>query len=324
VASSIAESRLTGKYGLDHSVAIIYRTNIQSRAFEEACVQKNLPYVIFGSATSFYKRLEIKDCLAFLRWMYNGRDRSAMLRAMTSPKRGIGERAIEEFDRYCGEVEGYYESNLPAEPLPTPFDVLLSLSVGPTSTSLAPGSPSPVGTISTRPAKIFNEFSHQIRSLYEKAQSQSLEEVLDAFIGDFKFLEHVEKISKSRSEIEERKASVTELQIATQRYTKLGPCLSTRKTTNEMGDEFAESALGTFLDDVALVTDMSEKSADERFVVNLMTVHASKGMEFDTVFVVGNEDGTFPTYQVRLQISLHFYRCLCLANFESINDYFVY
>jgi DNA helicase-2/ATP-dependent DNA helicase PcrA len=287
----------SGTYGPDNSVAFIYRTNAQSRALEEACVLHNLPYVIFGSATSFYKRPEIKDCLSFLRWMYNGRDRSSMLRAMKTPSRGLGDVAVREFDDYCTRIDEYFEVNHAGSPQPTPFDVLLLFS---SQKPLSEGFPLPSESLSTRPLKLLTAFSVQMRFIRDMAYTSSVERVLALIIETLELIPHFDKISKSKAEFEERQANVRELRKASERYTKSGACLSNDGVIAENIDEFTQSPLGTFLDDVSLVTEMAdaaERSGEERFVASLMTIHASKGMEFDSVFVVGNEDGTFPTSQ---------------------------
>lgn len=276
VVESIKKSLNTGKYDSDHSVAIIYRTNAQSRALEEACVKNNLPYVIFGSATSFYKRQEIKDTLCFLRWLHNGRDRTSMLRAMTTPKRGIGEAAIAEFESYCSVVEDYFDETYPGRTKPSSLDVLLSLSDHPETKTLGEFPPSPVGYISSRPLKLFKEFSSQMRLIRTRALKEPLQNVLSTIIDEFELIKHFDKISKSNSEYEERKANVNELQQAAQRYTAGGPCLRTSGSLEN--EEFIESPLGSFLDDVSLVTDLADRSSGERFVANFMTIHASKGM----------------------------------------------
>jgi DNA helicase II / ATP-dependent DNA helicase PcrA len=277
----------SGTYGPKHSVAFIYRTNAQSRALEEACVQQNLPYLIFGSATSFYKRQEIKDCLCFFRWLYNGHDRSAMLRVFKTPARGIGDVALREFDDYCGRVNAYFDEFYPEKPKFSPFDIFLAFSNGEGGT-VAEDIPPPSLAMSTRPLKVMTQFSAQFRRIRDLAYKEPVEKVLSSIVNDLELLPYLDKISKSKAEFEERKANVQELRNAAERYTKGGPCLDREIATFQGDEDFTQSPLGTFLDDVALVTDMA----------SLMTIHASKGMEFDTVFVVGNEEGTFPTSQV--------------------------
>ena len=306
VIQTIKENLQSGKYDDNHQVALIYRTNAQSRVLEEACVQGNVPYVQFGSATSFYKRQEIKDTLCFLRWLHNGSDRGSMLRAFKTPAKGLGDKAIQEFDEYCSLVAGFVGQSSPGTERPTPLDILLSFSSEDQSV-LAPDAPQPSDTISTRPMKLFTLFSRQMRQLREKAYDEPLESVVAYLVEDFRLLPHLDKMSKTTSEFEERKANVRELQRATQRYNASGPCMprNTISGIQSGGDDAAlETPLGNYLDDVALVTDMADQareSDDKRFKVCLMTIHASKGMEFDTVFVVGNEDGTFPTSQALME-----------------------
>lgn len=285
------EALAAGNYSSDHSVAFIYRTNAQSRALEEACVRGNLPYVIFGSATSFYKRQEIQDCLCFLRFVYNGRDRISMLRAMSTPKRGIGDAAIAEFDEYCSLFESFSAQAFPDRPYPTPLDALLSL----TDNRSHPDPNLLNECFSTRPLKLFRQFSGQIRALYDQACSLPLDKALKLVIDGFDIMSHLDKLSKSTAEFEERKRNVDELKQATVKYASRGPCL--RDSPLEVEGEVCP--LGAFLDDVALITELADSSVEERFVVNMMTIHASKGTEFDTVFVVGAEDGTLPIKRVR-------------------------
>ena len=292
----------TGTVNPDDTVALIYRTNAQSRHLEEACVRKGLNYVIRGAAGGFYKRAEIKDCLCFLRWLYNGHDQSAMLRAMKTPTKGIGDVAVKEFQEYCTEVDSFYQEVYPSEKRPTPLEILISLADGdPSSPSiLAQGSPEATTFITKRALNKFLPFSRQMRAIREKAYEMPVDFLLFYIIEELDLVSHFDSISKSKAEFEERQQNVQELRQATKRYTKNGSAL---KHSSSLGpaDFDNDSALSNFLDDVALVTDIKgdaePTSGEKRLVVNLMTVHGSKGMEFDAVFVVGNEDGTFPSNQ---------------------------
>jgi hypothetical protein len=138
-----------------------------------------------------------------------------------------------------------------------------------------------------------------MRDLRNLAFQVPVETILRTVIERMELIQHLDRISKSSSEFEERKQNVEELQKATRRYTAQGSSLVPLPAIAASSDDVdtVESPLCSFLDDVALVTDLAERSAEERFVVNLMTIHASKGKEFDTVFVVGNEDRTFPSAQ---------------------------
>jgi hypothetical protein len=296
----------SGDFTPDSTVAIIYRTNAQSRAIEEACVQSNMPYVVRGSSGSFYKRAEIQDCLCFLRLLHNGRDEAAMTRAIKTPSRGIGDVAYQEFCKYCSHVDDFYVSNYPDTPRPTPFDVLLSLTdehhINDPS-GLVNDAPSPSETMSKRALNRFLPFSTQMHLIRSKARKVTVAGLLSSIITTLDLRSHIDSISKSSSEFSDRWSNVIELRQAAQRYNGGGASMSTgiaNDSDAEAPMEFAESLLGNFLDDVALVTDMADDAArddsvEKRLVANLMTIHASKGMEFDGVFLVGNEDGTLPT-----------------------------
>jgi len=291
VVKSIQKKLDSGEYTPETSTAVLYRTNAQSRLLEEACVNNNLPYVILGKATSFYKRREIKDCLCFLRWLYNGRDKGSMIRAFQTPSRGLGDKAIEQFDQYCSSVE-QAEPNI-GMPKLTALDVLLSF-----TSPEEDWMPTRKDAIATRPLKLFTEFAEQMHSLRDMAYAEPVETTLAHVIDGFGLISHLDKTSDSKAEFEERQRNVQELQQATRKYTKDGPCLQAGPS------EAGKSPLGEFLDDVALVTETANEADEEdgkpknkRFVVSLMTIHASKGMEFDGVFVVGNEDKNFPSSQ---------------------------
>jgi ATP-dependent exoDNAse (exonuclease V) beta subunit len=298
VVDTILEMVSSDKISPDDSVAIIYRTNAQSRHLEEACVQKNLPYVIRGAAGGFYKRHEIKDCLCFLRWLYNGRDQSSLLRAMKTPSRGIGEKAVSDFTEYCADVDLFYQENFPNQSRPTPLDILISFTdlESKSPSILAEGAPEASVAISKRALNNFLPFSRQMREIRAKSYQLPVDALLSFIIDSLDLVSHFDSISKSKAEFEERRENVQELRQATKRYSKDGS--AQQRPSSVLKDEFQnESALGNLLDDVALVTDLASEtdSGDSRLVVNLMTIHASKGTEFEAVFVVGNEDGTFPT-----------------------------
>jgi superfamily I DNA/RNA helicase len=225
-----------------------------------------------------------------------------MIRAMGTPKRGIGETAMREFDQYCALVDQLWDDHSPEAIKPTPLEVLYHLS-GDDSWCSVQGAqfPPPSVSLSTRPLKLLTTFSMKMVGFRRLATEASVEQVLSTIVNDMELIPHLDKISKSKTEFEERQANVQELQQASRRYTDAGACLLPQedKTMGENG--LTLSPLGNFLDDVALVTEMAdsaERSTEVRLVASLMTIHASKGMEFDTVFFVGIEDGTLPTMQV--------------------------
>ena len=272
--------------------------NAQSRALEEECVAQNLRYLVRGSAGTFYSRQEVKDCLCFLKCIYNSRDRSAMIRAFKTPSRGIGDVAMKEFFHYCDEIDRILANNHPDEPRTNPLQVLISL----VDESLAEEKifPPAGDFMSTRALNRFLPFASQMKSIHAKSASETVSALLSSIIDDLDLRAHFDNISKTTEEFQDRMSNVMELLNAAERYDEAGPSTSASLDEAEAG---GESPLGLFFDDVALLTETendsdesaSSSSGDKRAIANLMTIHASKGMEFDAVFLVGNEEGTFPT-----------------------------
>jgi len=281
VVSTINSMVESGDLTPASTVALIYRTNAQSRLLEEACVEQNLRYVVRGSSGTFYKRAEIQDCMSFLKIMYNARDRSAWARAVKAPSRGIGDASLDEFFSYCDVVAATYRETQGNEKNPpTPLDVLMSLVPrGDGGANDMIGIP-PNNCMSTRSLNRFIPFALSIKSLKDKAHEQNVSELLMSLIEDLNLRSHFDAISKTREEFEDRVGNVMELVRAANRYDDHGPCLV-------ISEEELESPLGNFLDDVALIADIApDDEADDsngRIIANLMTIHSSKGMEFDAV-----------------------------------------
>ena len=298
VVKSILSMVDEGELPPDSSIAIIYRTNAQSRALEEECVARNLRYLVRGSAGTFYSRQEVKDCLCFLKCLYNSRDRSAMIRAVKTPSRGIGDVAMKEFFAYCDGIDNFLANNYPDDPRTNPLQVLISLA---DETFAQQKKFPPAGDfMSTRALNRFLPFASQMKSIYTKSASETVSALLSSIIDDLDLRAHFDNISKTSEEFSDRMSNVMELLNAAERYDDAGPSVP-----QELDEAGGESPLGLFLDDVALLTETesdadesaSSPSGDKRAVANLMTIHASKGMEFDAVFLVGNEEGTFPTHR---------------------------
>ena len=164
---------------------------------------------------------------------------------------------------------------------PTPLDVLMSLVPrGDGEISDLGALVPPNSCMSTRSMNRFIPFALSMKSLKEKAHEQHVSEFLMSLIEDLNLRSHFDTISKTREEYEDRVGNVMELVRAANRYDDDGPCLA-------INEEDLESPLGNFLDDVALIADIAPvDEADDsngRIVANLMTIHSSKGMEFDAV-----------------------------------------
>lgn len=272
-----------GDLSQSSTVALVYRTNAQSRLLEEACVEYNLRYVIRGSSGAFYRRQEVQDCMAYLRLFYNPRDRNAWARCIKAPTKGIGPASLKEFFSYYDAIKEHYMEEGRTSP-PSPMDALMSLVEGNTNST-----PDPSQFMSTRSINRFVPFASDMRALIAKGFLEDTSTFLLSIVDDLKLNSHFDAISSTKDEYEDRLANVMELAKASERYKDDGPCLT---------DDGLNTPLASFIDDVALISELEpdkESESDGRLTANLMTIHASKGLEFDAVFLVGNEDGTIPT-----------------------------
>jgi DNA helicase-2/ATP-dependent DNA helicase PcrA len=266
-AAFVAEEikRLKSEEKLAHQqMAVMYRTNAQSRPVEEALIRRSIPYRLVGG-TRFYERREVKDLLAYLRLVQNPFDSVALMRVINVPQRGIGGRTLSELNRWSRE------RNIP------PYAALqLVADSERDSPDASTGSARAVEVahpFQKRTAGALLRFLGLLNELIEKAKKESLSDLLDAIIDRTDYKPHI----LSDDDGEERWENVQELRAVTIQYDQLKP----------------EHALGSFLEDVALITDIDsyDEKADS---VTLITLHAAKGLEFPVVFIIGMEEGVLP------------------------------
>jgi DNA helicase-2/ATP-dependent DNA helicase PcrA len=219
-------------------IAILYRTNAQSRSIEESMLKANLPYKIIGSFY-FYNRKEIKDLLCYLRLINNPKDDISLTRVINVPKRGIGNITI-------GNITEKAEQN--------------NISM--------------FEAINSGKELIFKQI---IEELQKNCQNLSLTEMVD---------EVLEK-SGIKAELTNEKTLENEIRLENLEEFK--------SITKSYEEEFGEISLDDFLNEISLVSDVTEH-IDGANKISLMTVHAVKGLEFDYVFVIGMEEGIFPHY----------------------------
>ena len=227
-------------------MAILYRTNAQSRGFEEALVRERIPYKIVGGL-KFYDRMEVKDVLAYLRILNNTDDNVSLARIINRPKRGIGDTSLSDLLDYADA------NRLSLYEVITNIDDFEDLNL--------------------RARKNIKDFGSILKILKDRAENLSIgklfEEVLyeSGYVNDLKNQNTIE--AKTRLEnIEELHSNIMEY--------------------DREGVELAE-----YLNTLSLLSDVDKTSEDTG--VNLMTLHAAKGLEFGTVFLVGLEEGLFPT-----------------------------
>jgi len=230
------------------TAAIFYRTNSQSRTVEEALRRDGVPYVMVGGVR-FYDRLEIKDALSWMRVLVNPRDMMALERAVTAPRRGIGEKTLEAYRKLA---LSHFDGNL--------IDAMCA----------QPPSEVRGGGKVTAMGEIFRKWQWAI------GEEVPLEEICERVIVDSGMEEAYEK--EGTDEAEERLNNLRELVSACAAYRERIP----------------EGGLAGFLEEVALVTDSDGKQLEGDKACVLMTLHTSKGLEFDEVCISGCEEGLFP------------------------------
>ena len=236
ISSKIKELNNSGVNYED--IAILYRTNAQSRLIEEEMLKNNIPYRVIGSFY-FYNRKEIKDLLCYLRLINNPHDDISLTRVINVPKRGIGTKTMDNLDAKSNE---------------------LGISL--------------FDAISDGKELVFKNL---ILKMQEECENLSLTEMVDLVLNESGMKQ--ELVNEKTLESEIRLENLEEFKSITKNYE----------------EEFGVISLSDFLNEISLVSDMSEHQ-ESKNKVSLMTVHAVKGLEFDYVFVTGMEEGIFPHY----------------------------
>lgn len=255
VANKIARMRLE-----NHSVysdfAILYRTNAQSRIFEDSLRKKNIPYRIYGGK-SFYQRKEIKDVIAYFRLIVNSSDEEAFRRIINYPARGIGDVTVGK----VSSAATLHQISL-WKVLSSPIEYNLNINTG-----------------TQKKLKGFYDLIREFIDMNESLNAFELAQVVLKRTG----ISH-EAYQDLTPEGMSRAQNIQELLNAIDEF------VSTRQ---EQGDE--EISLVNFLSEVSLLTDQDTDKDEEAEKVTLMTVHSAKGLEFNHVFVVGMEEDLFPS-----------------------------
>ncbi|MFZ4671273.1 MAG: ATP-dependent helicase [Flavobacterium sp.] len=254
VAAEIFEQKMRNQM-LNGQFAILYRTNAQSRAMEDALRKRDIPYRIYGGL-SFYQRKEIKDVLCYLRLVINPKDEEALVRVINYPARGIGDTTIEKLTI----AANHYKRSL--------FEVMENIDK--IDLKLNSGTKQKI-----------EDFVTLIKSF------QVVNEQQDAFV----LTEHV---AKKTGLVQELKKDATPEGIARIENieTLMGGIKDFIEGQREI--DGARGALSEFLEDVALATDLDKDTGDDDRVA-LMTIHLAKGLEFPYVFIVGLEEDLFPS-----------------------------
>jgi len=262
-----ADERDEARYVLDRltalgpargGAAVFYRTNAQSRAIEEALVHAGMPYVIVGG-TRFYERREIKDLIAYLRFVHNPDDDVSLARVVNVPPRGIGKVT---WDRMRAMAEAGRES------------IWSVLSRGAASIGMGP-----------QAGKRVDQFASAAAAWLEMRGATEVTPLLNRILEDTGYISYLENLpgDDGRGRVE----NVQELLTVSQNFDSV-------YDARELSDEDPNlGALSAFLEQLALASEVDTYESRAN-AVTLMTVHTSKGLEYDSVFVIGMEEGIFP------------------------------
>ena len=260
-----AATDLKNKDGIDRNeVAIMYRVNAQSRAFEVACNREGIPYRLVGGV-KFYDRKEVKDILSFLRVVSNPADDAALDRIINVPARGISARSVAELRRVA------IANNVPV------LDVILDI------TQVQSGDEDPPAyytELNTRAVNSVAKFGDLVARFIEQSLALDTNELIDLIVDRSGY---GAMLREDKERGEERMENLQELKASAEQFAG----------SEERGQ------LTEFLENVALVSDVDglqggDDSDFEEEAITLITLHQAKGLEYDAVFLVGLEEGILP------------------------------
>ncbi|MEU3133434.1 DNA helicase PcrA [Streptomyces sp. NPDC006854] len=238
-------------------VAVFYRTNAQSRVFEEVFIRVGLPYKVVGGVR-FYERKEVRDVLAYLRVLANPEDSVPLRRILNVPKRGIGDRAEAMIDALSLREKISFPQALRR------VDEAYGMAAR-----------------SSNAVKRFNTLMEELRTIVESGAGPAV--VLEAVLERTGYLAELQASTDPQDET--RIENLQELAAVALEFEQ------------ERGEEEGAGTLAEFLEKVALVADsdqIPDEDEDGSGVITLMTLHTAKGLEFPVVFLTGLEDGVFP------------------------------
>ncbi len=247
------------------SIAILYRTNAQSSPFEQILIQEGIPYKVRW-AFKFFERKEIKDIISYIRYLVNPANDVALKRILNIPNRKIWKTTIDHLEAQAivqntsltKILESIYEQNEKWYKI-TPIA-----------------------------KKGIQEFISIIKEIQEYIPQHRPSEILDTLVKKIKYREYLIKEEWSESQADEKYENIGQLINMAQKYN------SKWWDDQEFQQSYGEDMLRTFLEEVALLSDISEDEQGDIDAIKLMTVHSSKGLEFPIVFIAGLEDNIFP------------------------------
>jgi DNA helicase-2/ATP-dependent DNA helicase PcrA len=251
---------------VDHTMAVLYRTNAQSRAIEDSLRQANIAYVVLGGV-GFYERKEIKDALSYLKLVLNPHDDVAMRRVINVPPRGIGKGVMDALEQVSLAQAGDDLPPLLAGLAPAPAtNSLWSKIVAATDKRL----------LNARQVAALGAFRDLIINLADAARRESVSIALGKVLDQSGYLRDLREDRSEESEA--RIENLAELVSAAREY-----------ESREV-----EPTLGGFVDRLSLLSDVDKEEGTREARVMMMTLHSAKGLEFPVVVLSGLEEGLFP------------------------------
>ena len=237
-----------------NDIALLYRTNSQSRVFEDRFMQQEIPYVLIGGLR-FYERKEIKDIVAYLHVIANPRDNIHLMRIVNVPRRGLGQTNFNRLSAFADE------NDLSILDVVNDKEFLLQV----------PG-------LNAGFRQKIHDFAAMIMMFAELSKTSSLEKLINTVLNETGYLKMLEEMPNENGLKD------------SSRTDNLGEFINAAK---EFGKNNPEGTLEDFLNHIALISSTDQDEADQS-VVRLMTVHAAKGLEFPVVFITGMEEKIFP------------------------------
>ncbi len=254
IANSIFDNKMNMQLK-NSAFAVLYRTNAQSRAIEDALRKKDIKYIIYGGL-SFYQRKEIKDTLAYLRLLINSNDEEALKRIINYPMRGIGATTVDKLS----VAANHYKKSI--------FELILNLD----KIDL---------NLNTGTKIKLSNFSTMMQHFQIEAQTKNAFEIAEFVVKKTQIIRDLE--NEGTPEGVSRIENIQELLNGIKDFIEV---------QNENSED---DSLAFFLEDVALATDFDNEKKDNAPRISLMTIHLAKGLEFPYVYIVGLEDNLFPS-----------------------------
>ena len=261
-------SHLAGKGMKYRDIAVLYRTNAQSRVFEEAFSRRNVPYRVVGSVR-YYERKEIKDMLAYMRLVQNPSDDVSLMRVINEPKRGVGQTTVGKL----AALARAYDTSI--------FSCIKDESM--------------MGGIGAKARRSIAAFTECIEKYHAEMENLRVRDIYDGLLRDSGYMKALE--DENTVEADSRIENLLEFRTVIENYDNGEiEAMTAMEGLDDPEASAPDRSLAGFLEKISLLSDIDnhDSGAD---AVTMMTMHSAKGLEFPVVFMPGMEDGLFPGWR---------------------------